>query len=425
MLNRIKSLFTSFNKKTKFSFSVKYLDDLKYFNQARKIFNLIEKENYKSMFVGGCVRKLIRGEKIDDVDIATNINPINLKKIFKKNKIKFIETGISHGTITALIKNYKFEITTLRKDISTDGRHANVEFISDWKNDAQRRDFTFNAIYSNLRGEIYDPQNGFDDLRNNLIRFVGNPAERIKEDYLRILRYIRFFTQYSKHEHSKEIIKAIKVNLGDYNKVSKERSLEELFKIVTLKNVDELFNNEFSNFVFLSIFPQLKYGSRLHLLKKNSKNILERLNKVLLISILLIDEKDNAQFFLYKYNLSKEMSKKIIFIDNILKKKPINELIEKKNLLKLCYLYGKIQVIELIIFLIFNEPKRKKNLEKLLNEIEGISIPDFKINANYLKNNFGFSDGKELGLAIKKLEEFWMNNNFEIQEDKIKGILNI
>ena len=107
--------------------------------------------------------------------------------------IKVIDTGISHGTVTAIINKKKFEITTLRKDVLTDGRHANVSFTKDWKQDALRRDFTMNSIYADIEGRIFDPLNGILDLKNGKIKFIGSPEKRIQEDYFRILRYFRDF----------------------------------------------------------------------------------------------------------------------------------------------------------------------------------------------------------------------------------------
>ena len=427
MFNKIKSLFTITNNKKSISFSVKRLDDFKYFNYSRKIFSLIEKENnsFKSMFVGGCVRKLIKGEEINDIDIATNIDPNILKKILVKNNLKFIETGIAHGTITIFINDLKFEVTTLRQDVKTDGRHADVEFISDWKKDAQRRDFTINAIYSNLRGEIYDPLNGIEDLNLGIVRFVGNPDKRIKEDYLRILRYVRFFAQYSKQEHQPESIKAIKINLKDFNKVSKDRSLDELLKILRLKKINTLFRDDFLNFVILSIYPQLKYGNRINLLEKLSNNILKKLNPIIILSVLLIDESDNAEYFLYKYNLPNKLKKKILFINKIYQLNLITELVDKKYLIKLCYLNEKKNVIDLLLFLIFIFPTKKKVLENLLSYIEHSVIPVFPVKANYLIDNFNYIEGKSLGVALKKLETKWINDNFKIQNNEIKDILKI
>ena len=189
-----------------------YFEDFENLNKKtniEKIFNLISNFSEKSeiRYVGGSIRKIINKEKVDDIDLATNINPKKVCEILKKNKISFYESGIEHGTITAKIDDYKFEITTLRKDISTDGRHAEVEFSNDWHEDASRRDFTFNAIYADLHGNLYDPFNGKKDLELGNVKFIGDPEKRIKEDYLRILRYVRFFLNYSKVDHDENLKK--------------------------------------------------------------------------------------------------------------------------------------------------------------------------------------------------------------------------
>ena len=132
------------------------------------------------------------------MDFAVNLKPLECIDALKKHNIKYYETGIKHGTVTAVIENNKFEITSLRKDVFTDGRHAKVEFSNNWFEDASRRDFTINSIYSDINGNLYDPYNGKKDLENGEIKFIGNIEKRIKEDYLRILRYIRFFLNYSK-----------------------------------------------------------------------------------------------------------------------------------------------------------------------------------------------------------------------------------
>src|SRR6056300_1537837 len=169
--------------------------DLSKNTPVKKIFNLIN--NYSSnsevRYVGGCIRKIIKEELVDDIDLATNLNPQQVCEVLKKNNINFYETGIEHGTITAVIEGYNFEITSLREDIETDGRHAQVKFSTDWKKDASRRDFTINAIYSDIEGNLFDPFNGKEDLEKGLVKFIGDPEQRIKEDFLRILRYLRFF----------------------------------------------------------------------------------------------------------------------------------------------------------------------------------------------------------------------------------------
>ena len=426
MIKKIKSLFSGFQKDNIIRLSVKNLDDLKYFNTAKQIFICFQNQNYKLKLVGGCVRKLITEEKIDDMDIAINIEPEKIKKVLVEQKIKFVETGIKYGTITALINDFKFEITSLRKDLSTDGRHAKVEFTSNWEQDAQRRDFTINAIYSDISGEVYDPLNGIEDLKNGIIKFIGDPNQRIQEDYLRILRYLRFYTQYNKNKFHDEIaIKAIKRNLDGLAKISRERILEELFKMMKLNNFSKLFEDEFCRFIILSILPQLRNYNRIKILNKISYKIKKQIDKILLLSILIVDETDNCNFFLYKYQLSNEDKKRILFIKNSFKNYSKQYLYSKKNLLKLTYLSDKSSVIELWIFLIFINPEKISNIESLIDYIKEKTIPEFPINAKFLKEEYNFLEGKQLGDALKKLEKQWIDNGFKIDKGNVKSLLNL
>ena len=314
MSDKFKS-FVFLNRESDALKSIKDLRDLKNLEEVKSIFSVLENQDKgnKLMFVGGCVRKLLKKELVNDIDIATNLSPDELKNILRENNINFIETGITHGTITVVINKIKFEITTLRKDVSTDGRHANVEFISDWEEDAKRRDFTINAIYSDLKGEIYDPLGGLKDLENKIVKFIGDPNERIREDYLRILRYFRFYTQYNNHQHDIKIVQAIKKGLNGIRKISKERILDEFSKILNLKNFYELFNNEFSCLVILTIFPQLKHYDRFRAIQNIPNKIINRLNVPLILSILLIDNSDNCEFFLFKFKFSNRDKKKKLF----------------------------------------------------------------------------------------------------------------
>ena len=183
-----------------------------------------------AMFVGGCVRKYLSNEKIDDIDIATSLTPDQIREKFKDTKFNIIDSGLKHGTVTLISDKLKLELTTLRKDITTDGRHAEVEYTDSWQEDSNRRDFTVNAIYLDINGKIFDPQSGISDLEKNYIKFIGNPHKRIEEDYLRIIRFIRFSLEYES-EIEKTTIEAIKLNLNGIKKISKERILTELFKI--------------------------------------------------------------------------------------------------------------------------------------------------------------------------------------------------
>ncbi len=427
MLDEFKS-FVFLSRESDALKNIKDLRDLKNLEEVKSIFSVLENQDKgnKLMFVGGCVRKLLKKELVNDIDIATNLSPDELKNILRENNINFIETGITHGTITVVINKIKFEITTLRKDVSTDGRHANVEFISDWEEDAKRRDFTINAIYSDLKGEIFDPLGGLKDLENNIVKFIGDPNERIREDYLRILRYFRFYTQYNNHQHDIKIVQAIKKGLNGIRKISKERILDEFSKILNLKNFYELFNNEFSCSVILTIFPQLKHYDRFRAIQNIPNKIINRLNIPLILSILLIDNSDNCEFFLFKFKFSNRDKKKILFLLNKFKKINVKELLDEKKLVKLAYLGNVAEIIDLLVFLTFVSKEIDVNTaEKRISFLDKLRLPVFPITADYLKLKYNFSESKELGFALKKLEQSWIDNDFIIDKNDIKTILKL
>ena len=166
-----------FSRSKNLNFLDNSFEKLKKELKIESIFNSIERfsTNSEIRYVGGCVRKILNNEEIDDIDLAVNLNPTEVSEILKKNNIKFYSTGIEHGTVTALIDKKKFEITSLREDIVTDGRHAKVRFSSDWNKDASRRDFTINAVYADINGNLFDPFDGKKDIENGKINFIGDP----------------------------------------------------------------------------------------------------------------------------------------------------------------------------------------------------------------------------------------------------------
>ena len=288
--------------------------------EIKFIFNKLQegftKDEVVARFVGGCVRKYLTNKLIDDIDIATTLNTDEIKAKFKNTNIKVVDTGVKHGTVTLISDHFKIEITTLRKDVETDGRHAQVEYINNWYLDSERRDFTINAIYLDINGKIFDPQNGTIDLQNNNVKFIGDPQKRIEEDYLRIIRFIRFKIMYdSKVETSTS--QAIKLNLNGVKKISKERILVELFKILDLKKFISLNENEYLKEIFSLIFPEFNNYERLDRLKKIYKNLY--IEKNILLAVLLIDEKNNHEYFAHKYNIANNIKENLNLLARDLK----------------------------------------------------------------------------------------------------------
>ena len=357
MKNFINKLF----KKKKYLDSKSQLfDNIQNNFEIDKIFKCISEYSDISeiRYVGGCVRKIINNEIVDDIDLAANIKPEQIIECLEKNNINYYKTGIEHGTITAVINEKKFEITSLRKDVTTDGRHAKVLFSEDWLEDAYRRDFTINSIYADINGNLFDPFNGKKDLEKGKVNFIGDPEKRIKEDYLRILRYIRFFLNYSKNDHDTNTKKIIKQNINGLRNLSKERLIDELKKLVLSNGFLKLAKDNFCLEIILLIFPQLKNISIFNNLNKHAIEKFSDRDFIFLLSILIIDNTDNSDYFLYKYNLSNKNKNRINFLKDFFSKPLLYNTFSEKNLKKIFYYHGKNNLMDIINFQIF---KKKKN----------------------------------------------------------------
>ena len=422
MIKFLENLFKSKKNAFKDKANFQELVSNKDIKELFKSFNSYS-DKAEMRFVGGCVRKLISGEKVDDIDLSTNLKPENVIEVLKKNKINFYETGIEHGTITAVINKRSFEITTLRKDIRTDGRHAQVEYTDNWLEDASRRDFTINSIYSDLDGNLFDPFNGRKDLNDGLIKFIGDPAKRIKEDYLRILRYIRFFLGYSKNQHNKNTVKIIKQNLIGLNQVSKNRQLQELKKIILVENFHKINSDKTSKELFLLIFPELKNINRINKLDNLGKEILKGKDFEFILSLLLVDKSEDCDYFIYKYNLSNKEKDKINFLNLIFSEDLNKDYFTKENLTKILFKNGKENLIDILDFKILTTKKNKNNLIDLKKYFIEFKIPVIPIRAKDLIKQFNLKEGKLLGLILKEIEEQWLNNNFKISNNEIEDIV--
>lgn len=204
----------------------------------KTVYNALQQNGHLAYFVGGCVRNTLLNKPVNDIDMATSANPEEMLKIAKKLNLRIIPTGIDHGTVTFVINNQPLEVTTFRKDTITDGRHAVVTFSASIEDDAKRRDFTMNALYADINGQLIDPLSGLDDLLAQRVRFIENPAMRIQEDYLRILRFFRFHALYGNLDAGidPEGLSACAKNLDGIDTLSKERIGHEMRKLLGANN---------------------------------------------------------------------------------------------------------------------------------------------------------------------------------------------
>jgi len=422
MKNFFNKIFSSSKNLYSFKNNIKKLSIT---TPVKKIFEAINSHSSESeiRYVGGCLRKIFNNEKVDDIDLATNLNPIEVSEILKKNKINFYESGIEHGTITAILDDHKFEITSLREDIFTDGRHAKVKFSKDWKKDAARRDFTINSIYADLDGNIFDPHNGKKDIEMGQVNFIGDPEKRIKEDYLRILRYLRFFLNYSKQPHKEEIIKTIKINISGISIISKERLLDELKKLLKSNQLEKLSKDKFSIELILLIFPELKNIKSVINSIKVKKEFFVELDFIFILFLMIIDGTDNLEYFLYKYNISKKDQKRAYAINNFYNEKEGIKTLNEANLNKVLYYDGKQAVLDILNFKIIKSKKLDKKMLSLLELYKNKITPSLPVGADLLMTRYKIPEGRQLGSMLKLIEEEWVRNNFEITEKQIDNIV--
>eukprot|EP00752_Nemacystus_decipiens_P019487 g17543.t1 len=202
------------------------------FPVVARVFAALERDGDEVRLVGGCVRNLVLGEPAGDLDLATQAEPETVMRRAEEAGLKAIPTGIEHGTVTVVADHIPFEVTTLRRDVETDGRRAVVAFSRDFAEDAARRDFTMNALYVDSNGVLHDPLGGLDDLEARRVRFIGDAGERIREDYLRVLRYFRFYGWYGRGAPDRDAVKAIVTNKSGLSDLSAERVWSELKKLL-------------------------------------------------------------------------------------------------------------------------------------------------------------------------------------------------
>ena len=207
--------------------------------ETQAVFACLNREGFEARAVGGAVRNTLLGEPVSEVDFATTARPDDTLRLAAEAGIRTVPTGLSHGTVTLIVHDVPFEVTTLRRDVETDGRHATVAFGEDWTEDAKRRDFTMNALFAGSEGKVYDPLNGAPDLLAHRVRFVGDARTRIREDYLRILRFFRFSAQYARGPFDPGGVSASIVERFGLQRLSRERIRSELLQILVARRAGD------------------------------------------------------------------------------------------------------------------------------------------------------------------------------------------
>jgi poly(A) polymerase len=267
----------------------------------------------EARFVGGAVRDGLLGFPVSDIDVATRLMPDAVVAALRTAGIKTVPTGIAHGTITALTEGGAVEVTTLRRDVATDGRHATVAFSDDWREDASRRDFTINALYADpTTGEVLDWFGGLDDLEARHVRFIGDPLTRIAEDHLRILRFFRFHARFGRGEPDEAGLAACAARANDLMALSRERIATELLKLLTADNPAPVVATMIANGILRPVLPEIAEGAPLERLVEREHAFGIAADGVRRLSALIDGRADFATSIGGRLKLSNAMSKRLV-----------------------------------------------------------------------------------------------------------------
>ena len=404
--------FNFIRKIKKFFFPFYKNSDLKFV--FKKLQQDFPSRSKAAMFVGGCVRKHLLNEEIDDIDIATSLTTDQIKERFEGTKFNIIDSGITHGTVTLVSKELKLELTTLRKDIKTDGRHANVQFTKDWIIDSNRRDFTINAMSCDFNGNLYDYHVGVKDLKEGRIKFIGDPKKRIKEDFLRILRYFRFYAYYVKKNIEKHQINIFNNLSSNLKKLSSERVYSEFKQILLSDNLYKVIK-------LMENSGVLKYI----IFNNNNVEKMKSLNKLNKINY-LIDFSTRLAILLNKKNVSRvSKNLKLSKTENIKMRKIIqlhkdfNLKDFEKNKIKYIYYHGHEICVSLLIYNFAKFPinSKVKTYLRNISSIKNLKVPKLPIFGKDIIN-LGIKSGPNVGKILRSIESWWVTNNFKPSRKK-------
>jgi poly(A) polymerase len=362
-------------------------------------------------FVGGCVRDAVLGQPTNDIDLATPEAPETVMALLNAAGIRAIPTGLSHGTVTAVIERWHFEITTLRRDVETDGRRAKVEFTDDWLEDAKRRDFTFNALYADADGAIYDPMGGLRDLADGRVRFVGLAAQRIEEDALRILRYFRFLARFGGTATDESgtdgaALAACREKRALLQKLSGERISGEILGLLAQVRPMPALHLMASNGILDEI---LGVGASLDRLQRviDLEIKFQTIDPVRRLAALAPAGVDRTAAVAARWNLSGDIRERLL--DMATPSEMIRDDMNDKVIRKALFRLGRDRFIDQVWMA--HSELRKIDAAKILQRAELIERPVFSLRGSDVLA-LGVAAGPDVGAVLVEIETWWEDQDF-------------
>ncbi len=366
------------------------------------IINALHEEG-EARVVGGAVRDILMDRKVGDIDLATELPPQRVIDILSAHHIKTVQTGLAHGTITAVIDHVGYEITTLRRDIATDGRHATVAFTNDWQADAQRRDFTFNALYVDSKGQVYDYFDGQKDASDGYIRFIGDAEARIREDVLRILRFFRFTAWFSHKDADASALAACHELAYLIPQLSAERVAKEVLKLLHAKNPLPAWRLMQECDVIKYVIPEATHLDRLEALLKNERTHNQQQSSLTRLAALLPQNREIAISVATRLKFSTKDSEVLSALS--LLPALTHEAHTPLLLRRFLYHYG-LENTRAALFL------GTQVISEGLETIEAWESPVFPLKGQDIVK-LGVTAGPRVGDILRVTEKWWVDGNFK------------
>ena len=378
---------------------------------TRKLFSALNTQTITTRAVGGAVRNTLLNKAVKDIDFATTAKPEEILKLAELSGLKTIPTGLKHGTVTVLIEDSPFEVTTLRQDLETDGRRAKVEFTNNWKADASRRDFTINALYADADGNIYDPVQGYEDIQNNNIRFIGKARQRIQEDYLRILRFFRFIAEYDMKISDKSSLLACVQERAGLSSLSAERISVELEKLIIGPNADNTIQLMFSCGLLVNLLGLAVNPTRFSNLLSMEDRLQASPDTILRLAALSCYTREGANDLSKRLKLSNDKKRQLLTITNKAYHKQADFGPEQAKHL-LYNLGAKDYKFKIIFEWLQSDSDKDPKWQSLYNQAKNWTKPSFPINGSDLMQ-LGIEKGPTLGKTLKIVEHHWVDLDFQ------------
>ncbi|WP_288901217.1 CCA tRNA nucleotidyltransferase [uncultured Sneathiella sp.] len=370
--------------------------------ETQAVLDALINEGGAVRFVGGCVRDALLGLATDDIDIATDLLPGAVVQGLERAGIKALPTGLDHGTITAVLNKRHFEVTTLRVDVVSHGRHAEIAFTQDWERDAKRRDFTFNALYLDPAGELVDPVGGLADLAVCHVRFIGNAEDRIREDRLRVLRYFRFYARFGDNNPDEHAVRACTKAARQLGQLSVERVQKELFLLLDSENPGPALELMDDTGVLAAIIDGPADKGRL----KSLLSLDVPSDGLLRFAALLGGDKERALHLATKLRFSNKQKDRLAVMcaGDVVADMPAST---RKEVL---YKIGKAGFLEQTLLLWASLGPNHK-LDAYLEEASCWTAPEFPVTGQDLLSR-GIGEGEKLGRMLKEMESRWIASGF-------------